>query len=654
MLSKNVLYYGTDEPPPERISLRAGALSLQYEQGDLWYVKLGDRELWRRVYVAIRDQDWGTVPPVFSNVQIHRKLESFAIHYQVENRQNEIHFAWKGLITGDADGTITFSMDGVARSTFMRSRIGFCLLHPLTCAGAPCRIEHIDGTVERAVLPEYIVQEQPVRPFAEMSALAHEAMPGMWAKARFAGDVFEMEDQRNWTDASYKTYCTPAHLPHPVLIMEGTRVQQSVTLRVEDGKSESRPRVRRENAPLALKLDLTSAKPLPWLGLGMASHGQPLSDKEITRLKALRLHHLRVDLVLADRGWRTALERATAEAFALGFVLEAALLVPEKGEPELEQFRAVLDQIKPPIGTWLVYPSREREEGGSPTAQVVALARHFLANYNPAARFGSGTNADLLFLLRNPPPVEQLDLICIAANPQVHASDNVSLVETPQAQPIALASARRLAGGLPLAVSPITFKPRFNPYALGPEPVAPAGELPPQVDVRQMSLLGAAWTAASISFLGASGAHSITYYETTGWRGVMETRTGSPAPKRFPSLPGAVFPLYHVLADVGEFAGGEIIPAHSEDPLRVTSLAIRKNNNLRIILANMTGSSQRVALPHTGPTARVKMLDEFNAEAAMLSPETWRAQPGAPLRAQAAIRELALPPFAIARIDTDD
>lgn len=31
--------------------------------------------------------------------------------------------------------------------------------------------------------------------------------------SEFEGDVFEMEDQRNWTDASYKTYCTPWGCP---------------------------------------------------------------------------------------------------------------------------------------------------------------------------------------------------------------------------------------------------------------------------------------------------------------------------------------------------------------------------------------------------------------------------------------------------------
>jgi hypothetical protein len=41
-----------------------------------------------------------------------------------------------------------------------------------------------------------------------------------------------MEDQRNWTDASFKSYGTPLELPHPVEISEGTRVKQSVSVRL--------------------------------------------------------------------------------------------------------------------------------------------------------------------------------------------------------------------------------------------------------------------------------------------------------------------------------------------------------------------------------------------------------------------------------------
>ena len=38
------------------------------------------------------------------------------------------------------------------------------------------------------------------------------------------GETFETEDQRNWSDASFKTYGTPLHLPFPVEVEEGTRV----------------------------------------------------------------------------------------------------------------------------------------------------------------------------------------------------------------------------------------------------------------------------------------------------------------------------------------------------------------------------------------------------------------------------------------------
>ena len=50
-LSKNVLYYGKEEPLPEQTALRAGPLSLVYEEGDLRYIRLGNQEILRRVYV---------------------------------------------------------------------------------------------------------------------------------------------------------------------------------------------------------------------------------------------------------------------------------------------------------------------------------------------------------------------------------------------------------------------------------------------------------------------------------------------------------------------------------------------------------------------------------------------------------------------------
>src|SRR5262249_60395639 len=97
------------------------------------------------------------------------------------------------------------------------------------CAGARCRVGHADGTIEDGEFPRLVA---PDNPFREISAIAHEVAPGVWAELRMDGDVFEMEDQRNWTDASFKTFCTPLRLPFPVEVAEGTEVRQSVTLRL--------------------------------------------------------------------------------------------------------------------------------------------------------------------------------------------------------------------------------------------------------------------------------------------------------------------------------------------------------------------------------------------------------------------------------------
>ncbi len=642
MLPKNVLYYGREDPLPERKELRAGPLTLIYEAGELRYVKFGDRELLRGVYVAIRDRNWRTILPTFSNVQMQIGPDSFRIGYDVENKLGEIHFAWHGAISGEADGTITFTMDGVARSTFLRNRIGFCVLHPMECAGQPCRVEHVNGSIEQAAFPRYI---SPHQPFMDMRAISHQVIPGLWAEVRFTGDVFEMEDQRNWTDASFKTYCTPLSLPFPVELKSGTRASQSVTLTLQGKPPALQP------GPPPLLTFTVGERPvgrLPHLGLGTASHGRPLTERELSRLRALHLAHLRLDLWLSQPDYPATLRQATVEARALGLPLEIALHLGEDAARELQGLVTLLGQIRPPVCTWLVFPTA----GQSTSERYARLARGYLASYDARAKIGGGNDAYFTQLNRGRPPVAALDLVSYSINPQVHAFDNASLMETLPTQAATVQSARQFCGGLPLAISPITLKPRFNPAATGPIPAPRPDELPSQVDARQMSLFGAAWTAGSLKYIAESGLYSVTYYETTGWRGVMECESGSPLPEVFRSLPGAVFPLYHVLADAAEFAGSEVLPTGSSDSLCVEGLALRREGCTRIIVANLTAEPKLVTLCNVGQRVQARFLDERNAEEAMCTPEAFRAEPGEFMSTDGSALTLNLLPYAVARLDS--
>jgi hypothetical protein len=145
----------------------------------------------------------------------------------------------------------------------------------------------------------------------------------------------------------------------------------------------------------------------------------------------------------------------------------------------------------------------------------------------------------------------------------------------------------------------------------------------------------------------------LTYFETNGWRGVMETAGGPPLPARFRSLPGSVFPLYHVLADVGEFAGGGVLPIASDELAGLNGLALVQGDRLRVLLANHGPSPRRVRVANLRASARIRHLDATNAIEAMRSPEGFRARIGEPVATARGVLELELPPFGVVRIDAE-
>lgn len=656
LMSKNALYYGTEESLPERTEVRAGPLKLIYEGGDLRYIKLGNQEILRRIYAAVRDHNWDTIQPALSNVQLDQAGDSFTITYNAEHKHHGIDLFWQASITGDAKGTITYKMNGRTRSTFLRNRIGFCILHPMACAHVPGRIEHVNGAIEECPFPRYIAPQLfreghpwPVAPFHQMRALSHQVLPNLWAEVRFEGDIFEMEDQRNWTDASFKIYSTPLELPFPVEVKAGTEIFQSVTL-ILNGEIPETSIETADDKP-TFRIEPPTAAPLPNIGLGVASHGQPLTFKEIERLKTLNLSHLRVDLELSQPNFEARLRQAAAEARELSVSLEVALILSDAAANEFNALMAILEKVKPPVLTWLIFHKDEK----TTSEKWIKLARKQLRGYDPAVKIGAGTNAFFTELNRTRQPADAMDVVAYSINPQVHAFDNASLVETLAAQKSTVESARRLCGNLPLAVTPITFKMRFIPHIIGPQPEPAPGELPFQVDERQMSLFGAGWTAGSLKYVLESNVFSVTYYETTGWRGVMETETGCPIPAKFHSLPGAVFPLYHVLADVGAFAGGEVIRTVSSHPLQIEGLAMHKDGKTRVIIANLSAEPQQITVQNLSEQVWIRCLDETSAEKAMLAPEVYRrAQDEKQQTSNDGMLTLNLLPYAIARFDNWD
>jgi hypothetical protein len=294
----NVVLFGRSDAPAQAIALEAGPLNVLFEPelGSVRYLRSGDREIVRRIYAAVRDRNWRTVPPRIGNLKLERDARSFRASFDAVFLEKDIDFRWTASIEGTAEGVLRFSIDGIAGSTFLRNRIGFCVLHPMSAAGQPCVIEHTDGTTERGRFPDLI---SPHQPFKDIRAITYAG-----GEVRMEGDVFEMEDQRNWADASFKTYCTPLERPYPAKVDRGWRLQQSVTVSVKARPSvPKRPRL----GPVQFERAAGSS-PLPLIGFGYSDTDG--GSEQVKRLRALKPAHLRVDLRLDEAEWPRQIRRA--------------------------------------------------------------------------------------------------------------------------------------------------------------------------------------------------------------------------------------------------------------------------------------------------------------------------------------------------------
>jgi hypothetical protein len=279
----------------------------------------------------------------------------------------------------------------------------------------------------------------------------------------------------------------------------------------------------------------------------------------------------------------------------------------------------------------------------------VSLVRDRLAAVLPAARFLGGTDGGFCQLNRSSLDSSGLDGVAYAMNPQEHAADDLSLFETLAAQGETVRSARALHPGLDLVVGPVTLKPRFNVIATEPEPDRP-GVLPPPVDVRQRSLLAAAWTVGSLKYIAEAGADAVTYCETTGWRGLIERESGPPAPDLFPSRPGEVFPLYHVFADAADLSGA-FVPVESDQPLAAVALAAETEDGLTALVANLRPEPTEVEivdLPRG--SRRIRRLNAETAAVAATEPSRFRSE-WHELDGDGEAMKLRLEPYEVARVE---
>lgn len=532
-MTEKLELYGTDAPPVVAQGFAIGRLAFEMVGGNLRAIRIGGVEVVRGIQYLVRDRDWGTLVPAMRELRVEESGGELRIEYAADCvGPDGDRLSYTARIMACSD-TLDFTVMPQAIDDVTTTRLGFCVLHPAGLAGAPLRVEHGDGSVEDACFPELI---EPWQPFTDIAALTHR-QDGVTVACRLEGDSFEMEDQRNWSDASYKTYVRPLARPWPYVVPAGTVDRQAVRLAFEGNIAgsarnvpgpieleigepiDAMPRIGLVVAPDEAAATLAARAALLDSGvqdllLGFSGHaGHGLAEMQALAQAVESLPHRKtLECVIAAAGDLDAELQAIADQVArAGLNLDALAVYPA---PDL--------QSTPPGSAWPACP---------PLADIYGAARRAF----PGLTLGGGMYGYFTELNRKRPPLDRLDFISHATCPIVHAADDFSVMQSLEAVPDILRSARAILGSMPYRLGPVTIGMRQNPYGSrtmpnpGRERIAMA-----TADPRQDGRFAAAWTIGYAAATEGSALDTLTLGALTGPLGV----TGRPVFEAVKALAG--------------------------------------------------------------------------------------------------------------------
>jgi hypothetical protein len=569
------------------MKLKAGDITLQYENGMLRYLQTESGEVLRMIYFAVRDKNWGTVTPQISNEHIHSTPDSFALSYECLFEEGDIRMTWQVQIEGTNNSMVRFIITGKALSTFQKNRAGFCVLHPIEgCAGKTVTIQQTNGSSHNYFFPEYI---SPYQPFKDIAGMEWMPSPSCKAVLQFKGDVFETEDHRNWTDNNFKTYCTPLSIPNPVTMNTGDELRQEVVLTVEEtGKS-----VFLKEDEVKITINKNERIRIPPVGIGM--HGIQNSNyaAALKVLSGYGFHHCRMDIRLNDTKWPVVLAQGIAECSILKTKLEIALFTDDNTYDQIQLLADFITE-KSIVSSLTVLSLNEKCINAKSLQDVLPLLRK---NF-PGIPIGAGTDIYFAELNRSSLPAEELDFVQYSVNPQVHAFDDASVVENAGAQGSTVISARKKLGK-PVHLSPVTLKIRYNADATDPMKTGI-----PSPDPRQKTFFCAAWTVASFKYAIESGVGSLTYYETVGDRGIMSIENNKLQ----------VFPVATVFQWLLQKKWIAAVKSSSSHPFKVSSLVVLSNKETCLLLANHSNEKQQVLVDCDNRNYEIQSLFDMDKQ----------------------------------------
>ncbi len=583
--------FGTTQQVVPLRRLVAGRLSCSFGEGGLRDIRWDDVEIVRGVSYLLRDRDWGTAPATVGDVTIDVNDETFAVRFEFTISAPQGHLRARARIEGTSDGALVFEVIATPDADIETSRCGFVVLHPARVAGRDLQVEHTDGTTSQVSFPREISPSQPV---FDIRCLIYSAADGVLVQCRLEADLpadpagkFEMEDQRNWSDASFKTYVGSLLDPWPYALKEGRAYTQKVHLGVVSSRNHA-PALTGKTNEATVEIGGPGEVRMPQIGVGVPPGLRSATTEENAALRAL------------DAGW-WVMEADFRDPDAVDDLTTAGTL--RAGLPVCLQLDAVLpDTLTPDDAAEAVADACTR--AGLAVDAVRLLPAAYLKSYQPtdvwpdlppladyaraarkhfpSARIGGGMFTYFTELNRKRPPAEGLDFIAHSTCPIVHAADDISVMQTMETLPHIVRSVKALWPALPYRLGPASIAMRRNPYGEAPAANRTLARLAmADSDPRHRAQFGAAWTVAYAAAVAPLGIDVLSLQASHGASGPLPEGGTTPVP------------CWSVLRRLSAAAGKRVIPV-TVSSAGISALAWENDNGSpEGIAANVSDQPQR-------------------------------------------------------------
>ena len=427
-----------------------------------------------RILSALRDERWGTPGPA---IRLTENLESRLVF---ESDYSHAGYGLTATTTIELEpALVRVRYEAVVSEPFLRNRLGLCVLLPATLSGEPLLVRARDGSETPIAFPEQIAPHQPCGSIGELEFTVADHLVRM----RFWGDTFEMEDQRNWTDFSYKVYCTPLSDPRPVRLEPGDRVEQCVEISLTPVPASNRTiGAQRAGAAGALEPWVVQCR-VPDIGTRIAD-GSRASD-------------LPVDYYRLDSPPPSA-----PEALAADRPIHLYEWSDEGGDAAFDR-SAVSCRAHADPTTAAV---RSGAEGARGVSEGAVQLRGLV-----------GTDGAFAELNRERPIVRESETVVFTISPQVHDTDDEVVLDNLFGIRAILESVRRLYPDRTIGIGLLELTPHFNPAAGGR--ATNASYRP--VDNRLQGGFALAWAFAVLCELSAAGVDFVTIFDDCGPHGFV-------------------------------------------------------------------------------------------------------------------------------------